>query len=147
MKRSFRWCTYPRHSMYAIYAYIGVVLGVNVGIYGIHGESGYSCRAWVLRKWITDAVFQLLERTKVPPVGVPPVTGETCRLLGRSPCTHAGCPGTPVRHENPTAGLFVFFHSNPTAGRFVSPLCSTETARGSEVFFTDLVESGKGSKS
>ena len=30
----------PRHSMYAIYAYIGVVLGVNVGIYGIHGESG-----------------------------------------------------------------------------------------------------------
>ena len=24
----------PRHSMYAIYAYIGVVLGVNVGIYG-----------------------------------------------------------------------------------------------------------------
>ena len=30
----------PRHSMYAIYAYIGVVLGVNVGIYGIHGVSG-----------------------------------------------------------------------------------------------------------
>ena len=28
--------------MYAIYAYIGVVLGVNVGIYGIHGVSGYS---------------------------------------------------------------------------------------------------------
>ena len=28
--------------MYAIYAYlyIGVVLGVNVGIYGIHGVSG-----------------------------------------------------------------------------------------------------------
>ena len=25
--------SYPRHSMYAIYAYIGVVLGVNVGIY------------------------------------------------------------------------------------------------------------------
>ena len=24
----------------AIYAYIGVVLGVNVGIYGIHGVSG-----------------------------------------------------------------------------------------------------------
>ena len=24
----------PKHSMYAIYAYIGVVLGVNVGIYG-----------------------------------------------------------------------------------------------------------------
>ena len=30
----------PRHSMYAVYAYIGVVLGVNVGIYGIHGVSG-----------------------------------------------------------------------------------------------------------
>ena len=30
----------PRHSMYAISAYIGVVLGVNVGIYGIHGVSG-----------------------------------------------------------------------------------------------------------
>ena len=32
----------PRHSMYAIYAYIGVVLVVNVGIsiYGIHGVSG-----------------------------------------------------------------------------------------------------------
>ena len=27
--------------MYAIYAYIGVVLGVNVGICGIHGVSGY----------------------------------------------------------------------------------------------------------
>ena len=27
--------------MYAIYAYIGVVLGINVGIYGIHGVSGY----------------------------------------------------------------------------------------------------------
>ena len=26
--------------MYAMYAYIGVVLGVNVGIYGIHGVSG-----------------------------------------------------------------------------------------------------------
>ena len=32
---------YPRHSMYAIYAYIGVVWGVNVGIYGIHGAAGY----------------------------------------------------------------------------------------------------------
>ena len=28
------------HSMYAVYAYIGVFLGVNVGIYGIHGVSG-----------------------------------------------------------------------------------------------------------
>ena len=27
--------------MYAIYAYIGVVWGVNAGIYGIHGVSGY----------------------------------------------------------------------------------------------------------
>ena len=26
--------SYPRHSMCAIYAYIGVVFGVNVGIYG-----------------------------------------------------------------------------------------------------------------
>ena len=26
--------------MYAIYAYIGVVWGVNVGIYWIHGASG-----------------------------------------------------------------------------------------------------------
>ena len=26
--------------MYAIYAYIGVVWGVNVGIYGIHGAFG-----------------------------------------------------------------------------------------------------------
>ena len=32
--------TLPRHSMYARYAYIGVVLGVNVGIYGIHGVFG-----------------------------------------------------------------------------------------------------------
>ena len=30
----------PKRSMYAIYAYIGVVLGVNVSIYGIHGVSG-----------------------------------------------------------------------------------------------------------
>ena len=28
--------------MYGIYAYIGVVWGVNVGIYGIHVVSGYS---------------------------------------------------------------------------------------------------------
>ena len=27
--------------MYAIYAYIRVVWGVNVGIYGIHGVFGY----------------------------------------------------------------------------------------------------------
>ena len=30
----------PRHSMYAIFTYIGVVWGVNVGIYAIHGVSG-----------------------------------------------------------------------------------------------------------
>ena len=30
----------PRRSTFAIYAYIGVVLGVNVGKYGIHGVSG-----------------------------------------------------------------------------------------------------------
>ena len=30
----------PRRSMYAIYAYIGVVWGVNAGIYGIHGVCG-----------------------------------------------------------------------------------------------------------
>ena len=30
----------PRHSMFGIFTYIGVVLGVNVGIYGIHGVSG-----------------------------------------------------------------------------------------------------------
>ena len=39
--------------MYAIYAYIRVAWGVNVGIYGIHGESGFKlqmCRqAWTLR--------------------------------------------------------------------------------------------------
>ena len=29
-----------RHSMYAIYAYIGVGLGVNVGTNGIHGVPG-----------------------------------------------------------------------------------------------------------
>ena len=33
-------CPYPKHSMYAIYAYIGVVWGVIVCIYGIHGVSG-----------------------------------------------------------------------------------------------------------
>ena len=30
----------PTRSMYAIYAYIGVVWGVNVGIYSIHGVYG-----------------------------------------------------------------------------------------------------------
>ena len=30
----------PKHSMDAIYANIGVVWGVNVAIYGIHGVSG-----------------------------------------------------------------------------------------------------------
>ena len=34
--------TIPRDSTYAIYAYIGVVLGINVGKYGIHGVSGIS---------------------------------------------------------------------------------------------------------
>ena len=52
--QSIPWCSTPRdhdafremqndthrHSMYAIYAYIGVVWGVNVGIYSIHGVSG-----------------------------------------------------------------------------------------------------------
>ena len=37
--------------MYAIYAYIGVVLGVNVGIYGIHGVSGI--HIYILRNWRT----------------------------------------------------------------------------------------------
>ena len=32
--------TIPRRSMYAIYAYIGVVWGVNVDIYSIHGVYG-----------------------------------------------------------------------------------------------------------
>ena len=32
---------HPRHSMYGIFTYIGVVWGVNVGIYGIlHGVFG-----------------------------------------------------------------------------------------------------------
>ena len=31
--------------MYAIYAYIGVGLGVNVGIYGSHWQ--LMCRVWV----------------------------------------------------------------------------------------------------
>ena len=30
--------------MYAIYAYIGVVWGANVGIYGIHGVYGQRTR-------------------------------------------------------------------------------------------------------
>ena len=30
--------------MYAIYAYIGVVLGLDVGIYGIHGVFGILIR-------------------------------------------------------------------------------------------------------
>ena len=33
----------PRRSIYAIYAYIGVVWGVNVGIYCIHGAYGMEC--------------------------------------------------------------------------------------------------------
>ena len=33
---------YPKHSMCAIFVYIGVVWGVNVCIYSIHGVSGYS---------------------------------------------------------------------------------------------------------
>ena len=38
-------------SMYAIYAYIGVVLGVNVGIYGIHGVSGYRMTKGRWERW------------------------------------------------------------------------------------------------
>ena len=38
-----KFVVFPTHSMYAIYiyAYIGVVWGVNVGIYGIHGVYGF----------------------------------------------------------------------------------------------------------
>ena len=36
----------PRHSMYGIFTYIGVVLGVNVGIYGIHWHT------WVYQRYI-----------------------------------------------------------------------------------------------
>ena len=32
--------TIPKHSMYGIFTYIGVVLGVNVCKYAIHGVSG-----------------------------------------------------------------------------------------------------------
>ena len=38
--------------MYGIYAYIGVVWGVNVGIYSIHGVYGYvsiTCRSDLFR--------------------------------------------------------------------------------------------------
>ena len=38
--------------MYAIYAYIGVVWGVNVGIYGIHGVYGLYQR---LHSWCEGA--------------------------------------------------------------------------------------------
>ena len=34
------WNTIPRHSIYAMYAYIRVVWEVNVGIYSIHGVYG-----------------------------------------------------------------------------------------------------------
>ena len=34
--------------MYGIFTYIGVVWGVNVGIYGIHGVSGYTRSVWVV---------------------------------------------------------------------------------------------------
>ena len=33
--------TIPKHSMYGIFTYIGVVLGVNVCKYAIHGVSDY----------------------------------------------------------------------------------------------------------
>ena len=35
--------SHPGHSMYGIFTYIGVVWGVNVGIYGIHRVSGHYC--------------------------------------------------------------------------------------------------------
>ena len=40
--------------MYAIYAYIGVVLGVNVGIYGIHGVSGIDLTATRAPYWVNS---------------------------------------------------------------------------------------------
>ena len=33
--------SFPRHSIHAIYAYMRVVWGVNVGMYGIHGVFGF----------------------------------------------------------------------------------------------------------
>ena len=33
--------TFPKHSMYGIFTYIGVVSGVNAGKYSIHGVLGY----------------------------------------------------------------------------------------------------------
>ena len=44
----------PRRSMYAIYAYIGVVWGVNVGIYGIHGVYG---RCFTILHYQTGSPF------------------------------------------------------------------------------------------
>ena len=44
----------PRHSMYGIFTYIGVVLGVNVGIYGIHGVSGVYSSSDLATKYSED---------------------------------------------------------------------------------------------
>ena len=54
--------------MYAIYAYIGVVWGANVGIYGIHGASGLETQKSSLR-----------DSQEVTSTDDPGADGATCR--------------------------------------------------------------------
>ena len=58
--------------MYAIYAYIGVVWGVNVGIQGIHGVSGlcYSCSGIPLLLTSLFHFFIMFHHSRNRPIGL-----------------------------------------------------------------------------
>ena len=51
----------PNTSMYGIFTYTGVVLGINVGIYGIHGVSGKHelSELFILGSAVTRLCFSL----------------------------------------------------------------------------------------
>ena len=72
--------TYPKHSMYGIFAYIGVVSGVNVGIYyiySIHGVSGYHMTR--LCTTVASGSLKLAsQKREIPAANQRPQEAQTC---------------------------------------------------------------------
>ena len=87
----------PRRSIYAIYAYIGVVWGVNVGIYCIHGAYGMECLGMIyegVRSFVRSFSLSLSPHHPLH---------EICQRLFWSrpspdPCS-AGCPVRSAQHQ------------------------------------------------
>ena len=71
--------------MYAIYAYIGVVLGVNVSIYGIHGVSGLgTLKKLVYNPSVDSSVF--IDRRDRVRLAQQPRLAQPSEFRARSNC-------------------------------------------------------------